>query len=132
ITLETLIILPVALLYLGYVQKAGGGAFSISSPAISFLLMGAGIVTAVPLILFSSGANRLPLSIVGFLQYISPTITLFLGVFLYHEPFTAVHISSFIFIWLALTIFSLSKTRAFIQLETIVKKTALAYSSRER
>jgi chloramphenicol-sensitive protein RarD len=122
ITLETLLIAPVALLYVSHIQKSGYGSFGLGSPDISWLLMGAGIVTAVPLILFAGGANRLPLSIVGFLQYISPTMTLILGVFLYHEPFTAVHLSSFIFIWAALTVFSLSKTRAFVHLDALFKR----------
>lgn len=121
LTLETLIISPLALLYVGWIQKSGSGSFGLSSPDISVLLMGAGVVTAIPLLLFAAGANRLPLSIVGFLQYISPTITLVLGVLLFHEPFTAVHLVSFVFIWAALVIFSLARTRVFVQLEYLLK-----------
>lgn len=117
ITLETLIISPFMLTYLGYVHSSGSGAFGTGSPGITGLLMGAGIVTAVPLILFAAGANRLPLSVIGFLQYIAPTLTLLLGVFLYHEPFTGVHLASFALIWAALTFFSLARTRLFVQLE---------------
>ncbi|MFZ5648576.1 MAG: EamA family transporter RarD [Bacillota bacterium] len=125
ITLETLIISPFALIYIGYIHKSGYGSFGFDSPVLSGLLIGGGIVTAVPLILFSGGAKRLPLSIIGFLQYIAPTIALILGVFLYHEPFTAAHRVSFVFIWLALTVFSLSRTGAFMQLESMLfKKTA--------
>ncbi|MHB8918144.1 MAG: EamA family transporter RarD [Desulfocucumaceae bacterium] len=122
ITSETLIITPFVLMYLIYIEKGVGGAFSLNSPVTSGLLMGAGIVTAVPLILFSAGAIRLPLSTVGFLQYVAPTIALILGVFRYHEPFTAVHLVSFVFIWVSLTIYSLSRTRLFIQLELMIKK----------
>ncbi|HBV97452.1 MAG: transporter [Peptococcaceae bacterium BICA1-7] len=122
ITIETLLISPFALLYIGYMQKSGSGAFGVISPETTGFMIGAGVITAVPLILFAGGANRLPLSIVGFLQYISPTITLILGVFLYHEPFTRVHLSSFIMIWTSLTIFSLSRTRLFIGLEDLLKR----------
>ncbi|MFZ5652634.1 MAG: EamA family transporter RarD [Bacillota bacterium] len=122
ITSETLIISPFAIMYLTYIHQSGNGAFGINSPVVSGYLIGAGIVTAVPLLLFSAGAIRLPLSTVGFLQYIAPTLALILGVFLYDEPFTAVHIVSFVFIWAALTIYSLSKTRTFIKLESIFLK----------
>lgn len=111
ITLETVIVSPLALLYLIYLQQQGQGAFHLIWQGTSGLLVGSGIVTAVPLILFSWGANRLPLTIMGFLQYISPTIGLILGIFLYHEPFTPVHLLSFGFIWLALAILSLSRTK---------------------
>ncbi|MFZ5645331.1 MAG: EamA family transporter RarD [Bacillota bacterium] len=125
ITLETLIILPVSLIYLVYLHTMGIASFGHGPPEISGLLLGAGVVTAVPLLLFAGGANRLPLSVVGFLQYIAPTIALVIGVYLYHEPFTTVHLSSFIFIWVALTVFSLSKTKLFVELENHFKKIAL-------
>lgn len=121
-TAETLIITPVALTYLGYVHKAGQGAFGPGEPLVTGLLVGTGVITAVPLILFAGGAIRLPLATVGFLQYISPTITLVLGVFLYHEAFTAAHMVSFILIWTALTIYSLSRTRFFIRMESALTK----------
>lgn len=113
---------PFALMYLIYIYKSGDGAFGAGSPVVSGLLIGGGIVTAVPLILFSAGAIRLPLSTIGFLQYISPTIALILGVFLYHEPFTTVHLTSFVLIWVALIIYSLSKNRFLTQLESIFLK----------
>lgn len=119
---ETLIITPFALTFLIYVHQSGNGAFGIGSPAVSGYLIGAGVVTAVPLLLFSAGALRLPLSTVGFLQYIAPTIALVLGVLIYHEPFTAVHMVSFVFIWSALTIYSLSRTRTFLQIESVLLK----------
>lgn len=126
ITLETLIITPFALLYLNYLHNNGAGFFGFAYPGISGLLAGAGVVTAVPLILFASGAKRLPLSVMGFLQYIAPTIALCLGVFVFHEPFTAVHIVTFVLIWVALILFSLARTRLFIQLEsTLLKRLVL-------
>jgi chloramphenicol-sensitive protein RarD len=122
IALETLFITPFALIYLNHIQNSGSGYFSFSDPGTAALLAGAGVVTAVPLILFAGGAKRLPLSIVGFIQYISPTITLILGIFLFHEQFTGVHLASFMLIWVALTIFSLAGTRTFVQLETALFK----------
>jgi chloramphenicol-sensitive protein RarD len=122
ITLETLIITPFALIYLNYLHNNGVGFFDLAHPGISGLLAGAGVVTAVPLVLFAGGAIRLPLSTMGFLQYISPTIALFLGVFVFGEPFTPVHAVSFVFIWVALTVFSLARTRIFIKLESILLK----------
>jgi chloramphenicol-sensitive protein RarD len=121
ITLETLIVAPIAFLYLAYLQQQGSGAFTVNLSTAG-LLMGAGIVTAIPLILFTSAANRLPLTVLGFLQYISPTISLAFGVFLYNEPFTAVHFVSFAFIWVALTILSLARTKTFIQFEAMLSK----------
>ncbi|MDO7786309.1 EamA family transporter RarD [Desulforamulus aquiferis] len=120
LTLETMVVVPFALGYLGFLTREGASAFSFAQPNVAALLMGAGIVTAVPLLLFASGAKRLPLATIGFLQYIAPTIALILGIFLYHETFTMVHLTSFIFIWLALTIFSLGKTKYFLQFEMFV------------
>jgi chloramphenicol-sensitive protein RarD len=87
--------------------------------------MGTGIVTAVPLLLFAEGAKHLTLSLIGFMQYIAPTIALALGVFLYYEPFTSIHQASFAFIWIALVIFSLAKTKWFMQWEQALRKTTL-------
>jgi chloramphenicol-sensitive protein RarD len=115
LTLETLIMLIPALIYLIFVHQTGYGSFSTDSLTTSILLIGAGIVTAVPLLLFSSGTLSLSLTIVGFLQYISPTLTLLLGVFLYHESFTAAHLISFALIWIGLIIFTVSQTRALTQ-----------------
>ncbi|MEN6327439.1 MAG: EamA family transporter RarD [Syntrophomonas sp.] len=115
LTLETLIMLIPALIYLIYVHQTGYGSFNTGSLTTSILLIGAGIVTAVPLLLFSSGTLSLSLTIVGFLQYISPTLTLLLGIFLYHESFTAAHLMSFALIWIGLIIFTVSQTRALTQ-----------------
>lgn len=117
LTIETLLMTIVAALYLSYIHNTGCGNFLTGSTLISALLIGAGIVTAVPLIFFAYGATRLPLFILGFVQYISPTMTLLLGVFLYHEPFTTYHLISFILIWTGLIIFSLAKTNLFVRWE---------------
>lgn len=124
ITVETAISCPLALIYLGYLQIQGEGAFTFQFDGVSPLLMGAGVVTAIPLILFAQGANRLPLSMLGFIQYISPTISLLIGVFVYQESFTTAHFLAFTFIWLALIIFSLSKTTILQGLTTRCKESA--------
>ncbi|HRY13756.1 MAG TPA: EamA family transporter RarD [Syntrophomonadaceae bacterium] len=117
LTLETLLTCSFALPYLAYVSHIGSSQFGFNLSSTSLLLIGAGAVTATPLVLFSAGTKRLPLYVVGFLQYISPTIALLLGVLVYHEPFTQGHLLSFAVIWLGLLLFSLSKTKPFIKME---------------
>jgi chloramphenicol-sensitive protein RarD len=75
------------------------------------LLIFSGIVTALPLYWFAQGARRIPLSRVGFLQYIAPSLMLLIGVVLYKEPFTTVHAISFGCIWTALLLYSYSLTK---------------------
>lgn len=115
LTIETMIITPFALAYLIYAYQSGTLIFSFGFSPVTILTMGAGVVTAAPLLLFAAGVNRLPLYAVGFLQYFSPTISLLLGVFLYKESFTTVHLVSFSLIWAALLVFSLATTRSFIK-----------------
>ncbi|MCP8969166.1 EamA family transporter RarD [Ectobacillus ponti] len=107
LTFETLVITPIALIYL---LMQGGGSFGTEVP-LSLLLMGAGAATALPLLYFAMGAKLIPLSMIGFLQYIAPTISLGLGVFLYHEHFTHTHLIAFSCIWSALVLFSFANTR---------------------
>ena len=106
ITLETMLISPLALIYLVFLHKKSIGIFGPDALFLTLLFIGSGIVTALPMVLFANAANCLPLSLVGFIQYLSPTIALLVGVFMYHEPFTFVHAISFSLIWLALAIFS--------------------------
>lgn len=107
LTLETGILLLPALLWLLYAEKTGAGAFLHSSPVSSLLLVGAGWVTTVPLLLFASAARRIPLSLVGILQYISPTLQFLLGVVVYHEPFTRAKLAGFCIVWMALVLFGI-------------------------
>ena len=116
ITLETLIMMPLAIVYILYLNFQGTGSFD-GATTTSMFLMGSGIITAIPLLLFAYGANRLSLISLGFIQYLSPTIALLLGVFLYYEPFTQVHLISFLLIWMALVVFSLSRTELFMKVE---------------
>ncbi|MDD4084634.1 MAG: EamA family transporter RarD [Acholeplasmataceae bacterium] len=111
IILETIVVSPLALAYVFYLAGRSQASWQHSDGLTLLLLAGAGIVTATPLLLFTAGAKLLPLTIVGFLQYLTPTLTLLLGVFLYGETFTASHLLSFAWIWLGLGIFSLSQLR---------------------
>lgn len=108
ICLETLLTLPFAFLYVVQLASLGQSHFGQEQWGLTALLIGSGVVTAVPLLLFSRGINLLPLNLVGFLGYISPTIALLIGVLVYHEPFGWQQMGTFGFIWLALLIFSLS------------------------
>lgn len=108
LTLETAVVAPCALLYLLYQQLQGVGSFGTSQP-VTVLLMLSGAVTAVPLLLFAQGANRITLTALGFTQYLSPTISLLIGVFIYSEPFTTLHAISFGLIWTGLLLYALSQ-----------------------
>jgi chloramphenicol-sensitive protein RarD len=107
LTLETLLLLPLALAYLAVLTLDGQNHFTEASSTSRALLLLSGPITAVPLLLFAAGARRIPLSLVGLLQYISPTLQLFLGVWLYHEPFGGERLIGFALIWAALLVFSL-------------------------
>ena len=102
-----MVISPIALAYLNYLIFQSQAQF-FDSVSTSILLMGSGIVTALPLLLFTKGAKKVSLSMLGILQYISPTLSLMAGVFLYHEVLTKAHFVAFIFIWLALVIYTFS------------------------
>lgn len=105
---ETLFLLPVALIYALYMEINEVSYFVTLDIKNALLLIGAGITTSVPLILFAAGAKRVSFSSVGFFQYIAPTITLFMGVFIYHEKFDVSHWLTFGFIWTALVIYTTS------------------------
>lgn len=107
--LETAMVVPIALVYLSFIEVSGKGALGTSTLPQLLLLMGAGLVTALPLLWFAQAAKRLPLSTVGIFQYLAPTITLILGIFLYGEAFTGIHLLSFGLIWFALALYTLSR-----------------------
>ena len=112
IMLETLIITPLALMYEYTLWQQGVSFYASGNLQVIMMLTGAGVVTAIPLLLFTAGARLLPLKIIGFLQYISPTLTLLIGVFVYNEAFTASHLLAFGWIWAALLLFIVSQLRS--------------------
>lgn len=111
LALETLVVMPLAAIYIGYLMIQGTNSLFAGSMSTTLLLAGAGAATAVPLLFFAKGAQRIPLATLGILQYIAPTLTLILGVFVYHETFSSVHLLAFTFIWSALILYSLSRTK---------------------
>jgi len=106
LTLETGLVFPMALLYLAFVEFNGSGAFWHAGARVDFLLIGAGLVTTIPLLMFASAAKEIPLTLVGLLQYIAPTLQFLIGVFVYKEPFDATRFTGFAIVWLALIIFA--------------------------
>ena len=104
--LETLFLLPLALVYLVILVNRGALTFGPSHLALSAILTTSGIVTAVPLIWFGYAARHLRLVTIGFLQYLSPSISFILGLFVYHETFTRQHFITFLLIWIALALVS--------------------------
>ncbi|HSF80846.1 MAG TPA: EamA family transporter RarD [Anaerolineales bacterium] len=107
LTLETgLLFLPAAG-YLVYLGSQGEGSFGHLGWSLDLLLAFAGIVTAVPLLLFATAARRIPLWMVGLLQYIAPTCQFLLGILVYREPFSQVRLVGFVVIWIALVVFTL-------------------------
>lgn len=110
ITLETLLMVPFAVPYIGMLMMSPANHFSLATPDLALYLMGTGVVTAVPLVLFSYGANLLPLNVLGFFQYISPTIGLLLGIFFFHETFGMAQISALGFVWAAIVLFTVAKS----------------------
>ncbi len=107
LSLETSLLSLPALAYLALLALDGSGSFGQAGPATSLLLIGAGVVTAFPLLMFAFAARHVTLSTVGILQYIAPTLQFLLGVFVYGEPFTSTRLVGFAAIWIALAIYSL-------------------------
>ncbi|KRB94006.1 EamA family transporter RarD [Noviherbaspirillum sp. Root189] len=107
LALETLLLFPVAFIYLAVLTSQSHNAFITASTSTQLLLAASGPITAIPLLLFAAGARRIPLSLLGLLQYIGPTIQLLLGVWLYHEPFGGARLAGFALIWGALAVYSL-------------------------
>jgi chloramphenicol-sensitive protein RarD len=109
--IETLLLTPLAGTFIVFHAINGTGSFLIANYWVNFLLVFSGAITALPLYWFAQGARRIPLSRIGFLQYIAPTLMLLIGVVGYGEPFTAVHGVSFGFIWTALGLYTISLIR---------------------
>jgi len=105
---ETLLLAPVALWYLWSVNSLGTGSFGHYSTLTNVLLILGGPVTALPLFWFGIAATRIPLSTLGFIQYLSPTIQLLIGIFIFSEPFDAAYLVSFSLVWTGLAIYTYS------------------------
>lgn len=106
LSLETLILFPVAATALGYLILTGQDTTRHAAPGTQVLLLLAGPITAVPLLFFAAGARRLPLSLLGLLQYTGPTLQLLLGIWLWHEPFPEQKQIGYALIWVSLLLYA--------------------------
>lgn len=103
---ETIILVPLALGALAVWTVQGSGHFGTLGTQTDALLLAAGVVTAVPLLLFASAARQMPYATIGLIQYIGPTIQFLLAIFLYREPLTTMHLVTFPLIWAGLMLYS--------------------------
>jgi chloramphenicol-sensitive protein RarD len=107
LTLETLLLFPLAFAFLVAMAGFGKSSFVNAPLTVEMLLAAAGPITAIPLLLFAAGARRIPLSTLGVIQYVTPTLQLLIGVWIYHEPFDATQMVGYGLIWVALLVYSL-------------------------
>lgn len=112
LTLETGILFIPALGYLFITGLKGTGAFLHTDATTAFFMAGAGIITILPLLLFASASRRIPLSLMGILQYISPTLQFLIGIVIYKEPFSSIQFIGYALVWLALILFALERLSA--------------------
>jgi chloramphenicol-sensitive protein RarD len=111
-TIETLVLLLPALGYLLYLEQQGTATFGSMGPGHAMLLVGAGVITAVPLLCFTSAAIRVPLTLMGLLQYIAPVLQFLVGVFVAHEVMPPSRWIGFAIVWIALSLFTWDSLRA--------------------
>jgi chloramphenicol-sensitive protein RarD len=110
-TVETALLAPIAVIYLVALAVRGDGQLGHASTATQLLLLATGVVTAAPLLLFNSAARLLPLSTVGFVQYLAPSTQFVLAIALYGEPLVRDRLITFALIWLGLAVFSVDLVR---------------------
>ncbi len=104
---ETIMLLPMAIAYMVWLATHSDSVFiNTANDSTRWLLIAAGPITAIPLLLFAAGARRIPLSLLGVLQYIAPTMVFLMGVWLFHEPFSQQRLIGFILIWSALAVYA--------------------------
>ncbi|MDA0818529.1 MAG: EamA family transporter RarD [Planctomycetota bacterium] len=112
LTVETLLLLTPAVVFLASEHAGGRGAFGQVGWQMSLLMMASGVITAVPLLCFSVAAQRIPLSAIGLMQYLGPSLQFLLGLFVYEEPFDAGKLVGFVIVWIALAIYAASALTA--------------------
>ena len=105
LTLETGLLFIPAVVYVAYLEGTGSASFLHTGLLPDLLMIGAGLVTTIPLLMFASAAREIPLTMIGILQYLAPTIQFLIGVFLYKEPFDRARLMGFSMVWLALVFF---------------------------
>ncbi|MFZ5890465.1 MAG: EamA family transporter RarD [Myxococcota bacterium] len=107
LALETALLFPLALAYLAFVHHHADGVWTHASTRLRFFLVLAGPLTALPLLSFAAGARRIPLSLLGILQYIGPSLQFLLGIAVFKEEFAPKKLVGFALIWLSLLLYSL-------------------------
>jgi chloramphenicol-sensitive protein RarD len=112
LTVETLYMTPLALAYLGWLWTQGTLTFGQEGLGHALLMAGAGPVTALPLLFFGFAAHRVPLSVLGPLQYVAPSLQLAIGVWLFHEPMSPQRWLGFVGVWIALVVFTVDAVRS--------------------
>jgi chloramphenicol-sensitive protein RarD len=108
---ETAVISVPALAYLGWLVADGGSSFGAHGAGHALLLIASGPITAIPLLFFAAAASRLPLSTVGLLQYLTPTLQFATGALIFHEPLPPARLAGFALVWLALVVFTVESVR---------------------
>jgi chloramphenicol-sensitive protein RarD len=103
---ETLAVAPLSLIFLVYLEVSGSGSFTTTSWSYSLLLVGTGVVTAIPLLLFAVGASRVPLVSLAFIQYLAPIGQFLVGVLFFREAMPTERWIGFMLVWLALVVLS--------------------------
>lgn len=103
---ETMIFAAAAIFAIIYIEAKGIGAIAAGTPGKYALLFLSGLITLIPVALFSASATKVPLFVIGLLQYISPTMTLLIGIFMFREPFDRIQIIAFAIIWIGLVFFT--------------------------
>lgn len=112
LTVETAAVAPLAVGYLGWLAAQETLSFTAEGPGQMAALAGLGVVTAAPLLMFAGATRRLPLSVVGLLQYLTPTLQFLIAVLLFHEEMPAARWWGFVLVWLALVVLSADGLRA--------------------
>jgi chloramphenicol-sensitive protein RarD len=108
---ESAVLALPALGYLGWLGRRAESTFAAISPGHTALLVAAGAITAIPLLFFAGAANRIPLTGMGMLQYITPTLQLACGVLIFHEPMPPARLAGFALVWVALAMFTIDGVR---------------------
>jgi chloramphenicol-sensitive protein RarD len=109
---ESAVLMLPALVFLTWLNLSGGAEFGHVSARHTVLMLVAGVLTAIPLLLFAAATNRVPLVALGILQYLAPILQLAVGVLIYHEPMPAARLAGFGLVWLALLVFTADGIRS--------------------
>jgi chloramphenicol-sensitive protein RarD len=110
---ETGLVVPMALPILIYLESTGQGVLATVDITHLVVLGFAGIITAIPLLLFGLAANRISMITLGLTEYISPSLTLVFGIFMFNEPFDMIKFMGFVIIWIGLVIFTVGEVKSF-------------------